>query len=304
MGKGTVFNIQRFSLHDGPGIRTTIFFKGCPLNCWWCQNPEGINPEPDLMRRPDRCLGCGSCQEVCPEGAVRYGQAGPVINRELCTHCLKCTATCPVKALEAVGQEYAVSELVREALKDRFVFDSSGGGVTLSGGEPLMQPDFLEESLIALHREGVHTAVDTTGYAPWPILEKISDYTDLFLYDLKLVNELESEKYTGLSSRLSVENLKKLVGKGALIKIRMPVIPLITDDSANIDSIADLLDECGLNELELIPYHNYGTAKYAGLDLEYRPGILDVPTAGQMDRIKARFEKRGIKISSEDDRHE
>ncbi len=301
MEKGFIFNIQRYSLHDGPGIRTTVFFKGCPLECWWCQNPESINPQADIMRQPERCLGCNSCMEICPEGAVRVGETGPVIDRSLCSRCLKCSSVCPAEALEAVGKEYTVEELLKEALKDRLIFDNSGGGVTFSGGEPLMQPDFLEETLKALNREAVHTVIDTSGYAPWPVLEQISAYADMFLYDLKLVNDLESRKYTGISSRLAIDNLKRLVEKGVQVNPRMPVIPSINDHNSNIDAIVEVLEECGLNELELIPYHNYGTAKYARLDLEYPPGTIEAPSGEELGRIRARFEKQGIKILSEDD---
>jgi len=300
MAKGIIFNIQRYSLHDGPGIRTTVFFKGCPLECWWCQNPESISAETNIMRQPERCLGCGSCMESCPEGAVRVGEAGPVIDRNLCSRCLKCASACPAEALEAVGKEYSAEELVKEALKDRLIFDNSGGGVTFSGGEPLMQPDFLEETLKALNREAVHTVIDTSGYAPWPVLEQAAVYADMFLYDLKLVNDLESRKYTGISSRLAIDNLKRLVDGGARVRVRMPVIPSINDHNGNIDAIVETLVEAGLNELELIPYHNYGTAKYARLDLEYRPGTIEAPAAEKLGHIRARFEAQGMKILSED----
>ncbi len=301
MTKGIIFNIQRYSLHDGPGIRTTVFFKGCPLECWWCQNPESISLEADIMRQPDRCLGCGSCMDACPEEAVRVGETGPVIDRNLCSRCLKCAAACPAEALEAVGNEYSVGELVKEVLKDRLIFDNSGGGVTFSGGEPLMQPGFLEEALKAFSREAVHTVIDTSGYAPRPVLEKTAAYTDLFLYDLKLVNDLKSRKYTGISSRLAIDNLKCLIETGARVRVRMPVIPAINDYNSNIDAVAEVLVECGLSELELIPYHNYGTAKYARLDLEFRPGAIETPTAEELSYIKARFEAQGIIILSEDD---
>ncbi len=301
MKKGFIFNIQRYSLHDGPGIRTTIFFKGCPLSCWWCQNPESISPEADIMRQPERCLGCAACMEVCPEEAIRVGETGPVINRDLCARCLKCAGVCPAEALEAVGKEYTVEELVKEALKDRFIFDKSGGGITFSGGEPLMQPDFLEEALKAFNREEVHTVIDTSGCAPWAVLERIADRADLFLYDLKLADDLESRKFTGMSNRLGIDNLKKLVEKGAWIKVRMPVIPTINDHDKNIDAVAELLKECGFDELELMPYHNLGTAKYTRLDLEYRPGTIDTPAAEELNRIKDRFKTQGLKILSEDD---
>ncbi len=301
MTKGLIFNIQRYSLHDGPGIRTTIFLKGCPLNCWWCQNPESISSNHDIMRQPDHCLGCGSCMEACPEEAVRVGETGPVIDRSLCNRCLKCTLVCPSEALEAVGMEYTAENLVKEALKDRVIFDNSGGGVTFSGGEPLMQPDFIEEALKSLNHEAVHTAIDTSGYTPWPILEQIAAYADLFLYDLKLINDLGSRKYTGNSSRLAIDNLKRLVEDGARIRVRMPVIPTYTDHDSNIDAVAELLIKCSIEELELIPYHNYGTAKYSRLDLEYRPGAIEIPTSEILGRIKDRFRTRGIKILSEDD---
>ncbi len=301
MRKGIVFNIQRYSLHDGPGIRTTIFFKGCPLSCWWCQNPESINPHAEVMRQPERCLGCSSCLDTCPEGAVRIGEAGPVIERSLCSRCLKCALVCPADALEAVGREYTTQELVKEALKDRFIFDNSGGGISFSGGEPLLQPEFLQEVLKALKKEGVHTVIDTSGCAPWKVLEQLAVHTDLFLYDIKLIDDLESRKYTGTSSYMAINNLKILTERGFPVQVRMPVIPSITDHLDNIDAIVKVLKECGLGKLELIPYHNYGTAKYNKLDLEYRPGTLEIPAAEELSKIKARFEKQGIKIINEDD---
>ncbi len=301
MIKGLIFNIQRYSLHDGPGIRTTVFLKGCPLDCWWCQNPESISPDPDIMRQPDRCLGCRSCVEACPEGAVRVGETGPVLDRSLCVRCLQCARACPAEALEAVGKEYTVEELFQEAMKDRFIFDNSGGGITFSGGEPLMQPDFLERALKAFQKEAVHTVIDTSGYAPWPIIEQMAALADMFLYDLKLINDLESRRYTGISSRLALDNLQCLVGHGAPVRVRMPVIPGINDHHSNIDAVAETLIECGLEELELIPYHNYGTAKYARLDLEYLPGTIEAPTAEKLGQVKTRLETRGIKILSEDD---
>lgn len=298
MLKGFIYNIQRFSLHDGPGIRTTIFFKGCPLQCWWCQNPESISRSYNLSKHPERCLGCGSCLAICREKALAIDRDGPVIDRHRCNLCLECATTCPAKALEAIGEEITLEALIEEALRDRFIFDDSGGGITLSGGEPLLQLDFLSALLEAFKKEGIATAVDTCGYASWPALSLAASLADLVLYDLKLVDSAKSRLYTGVPSIPIIENLEKLAAVKDRILVRFPVIPTITDERENLEAIAATLKRCGLKELELIPYHRYGRSKYDRLDLHYRPGEITPPAPEQLKEIVMFFENRGIKTSN------
>jgi len=300
MKKGFIFDIQRFSLHDGPGIRTTVFFKGCPLRCQWCQNPEGLSSKSVLFRYPNRCIGCRACIENCPEKAVVFNESGPIINRPNCALCFKCAEICPAEAMQKAGEEITVSELMGEVLKDRVIFEESGGGATISGGEPLMQPDFLTGLLKALKEEAVHTAVETSGCAPWPALEKTIKWTDLFLYDLKLVDSEKSKRYTGASSTQMLSNLKSLKEKGCQVRVRMPLIPSVNDDRENLRQIADFLKECGLKSIELIPCHNLGTAKYNNLGLQSDTACFAVPSPEKIANVQSFFKRDGLNIVGED----
>jgi len=295
MEKGLIFNVQRFSLHDGPGIRTTIFFKGCPLRCSWCQNPEGIEPNPQLLCYANRCIGCESCLNVCPEKAISITPRGPEIDYLSCRACFECTAVCPTGALEQAGRAEAVSALVEEGLKDRFIFEQSGGGVSFSGGEPLMQPDFLLTLLKAFKNEGVHTVVDTCGYADRSIMEAVLDWADMVIFDLKFVDDDKSVKHTGVNCRQIVENLKLLLEAGTPYRIRMPIIPTINDSREDIGSLAGLLKELKIGELEIIPYHRYGSAKYARLGLDYTLGDLEQPSADSLEEAINIFRSYNIK---------
>lgn len=297
--RGIIFNIQRFSLHDGPGIRTTVFFKGCPLNCNWCQNPEGIKSSIDLFYHSNKCLNCGLCLLNCPREAIRPGNNCVELNRNSCDICLKCTELCPAGAFQAVGKRVTIDELLKELLKDRLVYEESGGGVTISGGEPLLQPEFLLALLVTLKNNAIHTVVETSGYAPWPQLETIAGWTDLFLYDLKLVDEEKSIIYTGVSNRLVISNLKKLLLKDSKVMIRMPFIPGVNTSHENLHKVAELLGECAVKELELIPYHNFGYAKYLNLGLKYSYASLEKPTAAAISETKELFARKGINITSE-----
>lgn len=299
MKKGLIFNIQRFSLHDGPGIRTTVFFKGCPLHCQWCQNPEGISQSPVLFCYPNKCLGCRSCLEQCMEEAITIEKTGPVIDRNRCRLCLKCVIVCPVEAIQVAGKEITASELLKEIRKDRFVFEESGGGATFSGGEPLMQAEFIIELLKELKKENIHTVIETSGFAPWPVLEAVAEMTDLILYDLKLIDPVKSIKYTGVSSSVILSNLKQLIESGSQVQVRMPIVPSVNDDQSNLQEVAIILKECGVSELELIPYHILGMAKYTNLNLEYRQAGIAVPSVDQVSGIAVYMEQNGLKIISE-----
>ncbi len=299
MESGMVFNIQRFSLHDGPGIRTTIFFKGCPLKCQWCQNPEGIGTRPLLLHYPRRCLGCNACIDICEPQAIVKERSGVRIRRQDCNLCLKCAEVCPVEAIQVAGRVVSVDELIIEVLKDRITFEESGGGVTVSGGEPLMQPEFLTALLKKLKKEGIHTAIETSGYAPWAYVEEAAKFTDLFIYDLKLIDSVSSLYYLGVQNSLILDNLKRLQQSGANIQVRMPLIPQVNDGQDSIKKTADFLTECGIQELELIAYHNLGSAKYAAIGLNYMQNAPELPTDAFMEAVKVSFEKQGIQIISE-----
>ena len=297
--KGFIFNIQRFSLHDGPGIRTTIFFKGCPLKCLWCQNPEGLSISNEIFQYSAKCIGCKSCLESCPEGAISFDGQDVVIDRHICKLCMICADNCPTGALEALGMEMTIKEITDETLKDRVIFEESGGGVTLSGGEPLMQLDFVTELLKTMKELNINTAVETSGFVSMEALKKVSPWTDLFLYDLKLLDPERSKEYTGISSKTIIDNLKYLAQNGSQLIIRMPLVPGINDHHDHLRLMAVTLKENGINELELIPYHSLGANKYRGLNMEYQLQELEPPSKKQMAVARDIFLSEGISTISE-----
>ena len=211
---GTIFDIHRFAIHDGPGIRTTVFFKGCMLNCLWCHNPESQSTQPQKLVRNSRCIRCGACVEACPQQGITLDDIGIQTDQQRCTLCGECVAVCFADASEMVGYETDVTTLMHTILSDRVFYEQSGGGVTFSGGEPLLQPGFLSEMLQACKKAGIHTAVDTSGYTSWKNLEAILEDTDLFLYDLKLMHDNRHQEFTGVSNRLILENLERLAQSG------------------------------------------------------------------------------------------
>ena len=253
---GLVFDIQRFSLHDGPGIRTTLFLKGCPLRCWWCHNPESQAAGLELIRWPQRCIGCGACLEACPAGAIT--PAGDV-DPARCTLCGACVDACHAQARQLVGRDMTVAQALAELERDRPFYDQSGGGVTISGGEPLAQPDFLLALLRACRQADLHTALDTCGHAPWPLLDAVRPYVGLFLYDLKLIDPGRHRQVTGVSNELILDNLRALAAHGHRLILRLPVIPGVNDDDDNIRRVAAL---AAIERVDLLPYHRTALDKY------------------------------------------
>lgn len=289
--RGLIFDIRKFSLHDGPGIRTTVFFKGCPLSCWWCHNPESQSPAQELMIWESRCVHCGDCVRACPVKAIEPAGEGMITDRRLCTVCGTCVDTCAAEAREVVGRRVTAAEVMREIERDRPFFEESGGGVTFSGGEPLAQRAFLQHLLQACKAQDLHTAVDTSGYAPWPVFESIRADTDLFLYDLKMIDDERHRRYTGVSNGLILSNLQALSALGHRIIVRVPIIPGINDDPENIGMTAAFCASLpGLERVDLLPYHPSAQGKYERLALPYRlPGTL-TPAPTQLEQIASIFD--------------
>jgi pyruvate formate lyase activating enzyme len=296
MVTGLIFNIQRYSLHDGPGIRTTVFLKGCPLRCWWCHNPEGISFARELMLHRQKCLGCGSCVCICPPKALSWDQSILNLNRDRCNLCLLCVDACPVEAIELAGKRVTPVEIVEEVIKDRVFFDQSGGGVTVSGGEPLAQPVFLFALLEALKNEKIHTAVDTSGFTGWKELERVSQMTDLFLFDLKILDHAASKKVTGRSNQIILENLYKLSQIHSNIQIRIPIIPTVNDDPDSIEPIARHIQALGINQVSVHPYHGLGVSKYEKTGQSYELPQIRPPAPEVMARIRSSLQQYGLKI--------
>lgn len=295
--QGLIFDIKRYAIHDGPGIRTTIFFKGCPLNCWWCHNPEGIEHYQELMYFEYQCMHCGTCYEVCLENAIEFDES-PKIKRELCTLCGDCSSSCPTTALRMVGEIISVDKVISEIEKDILFFDNSEGGVTFSGGEPLYQNTFLLELLKEFKNKGIHTTLDTSGFASKKVFASVVEYVDLFLYDLKLIDENEHIKYTGVSNSVILDNLRFLADKRKAedIIIRFPVIPNITDTNKNVEGILDFISSLkGIKEIDLMPFHDV-SEKYYRLDKEYKIKNHESPTNEKLLEIKEKFEKQGFYV--------
>ncbi|MBO5454271.1 MAG: glycyl-radical enzyme activating protein [Clostridia bacterium] len=265
--KALISDIKRFAVHDGDGIRTTVFFKGCPLKCVWCHNPESIDFKPQVAYYENKCIDCGECVSVCPSGAHKFTQEGHIFERDLCVACGKCEKACLGEALKFYGKEMTVDELLPLLLEDKDFYKTSGGGVTLSGGECLMQADFCAELLQMLKKEGINTAVDTCGYVPKESIDKVLPYTDTFLYDIKAIDENVHIKCTGKSNRLILENIKYIDSLDKSIEVRIPYVPNYNDNQ--IKQIADFLK--GLKnsiKVRVLPYHNYAGSKYEALDME------------------------------------
>ena len=269
------FNIQQFSTEDGPGIRTTVFLKGCPLRCAWCHNPEGMSPHPDLMWYDLRCIGARECLRACPEHALALTPQGMQIDRTLCTVCGKCAEACPAAAFEVIGKARTADDLMAHLLKDRAFYETSGGGITFSGGEPMQQADFLCEVLPRCKDAGLHVALDTCGAVAWERYERVLPMVDLVLLDLKIMDPARHRTATGISNEIILENAQRIADAGKPMWIRTPVIPGFTDDAANINALAHFISQMlpTVERWDLLAYTNLGKPKYARLDLPY--GLKD-----------------------------
>ena len=294
--RGIIFDIKKFAIDDGPGIRTTIFFKGCLLRCWWCHNPEGQLPTSELMYRRTRCDSCAECVRICPEEAISCSLKRISINRDHCNLCGKCCQVCPTGALTIVGKQVSLEEVLREIDKDSIFYDESQGGVTASGGEPLLQLDFLNALLKECKDRDIRTAVDTCGYASHDAIDKISDKVDLFLYDIKTMDEKKHMKYTGVSNKPILENLKRLAENGSNIQIRFPIIPGINDDKENVTETAEFVASCRIKNISLLPYHRAGIEKYKSLSRTYKLKKIQTPSDQDLSLIEEELEAFGLKV--------
>ena len=332
--KGIIFNIQRYSINDGPGIRTTIFIKGCPLHCSWCSNPESQRKDPEIIVRDLKCISSGKCEEICPQGAIKLVesesteprvspkistnifqpftnpaaiiQSQPsskpekkrVINWSKCDQCLKCAEVCPSKSIEISGRQVDVAECLEEILRDK-AFYAEDGGMTISGGDPLTQIDFIKELFMASKMEGLNTAIDTTGYGSWDNMEKIIPYVDLFLYDIKHMDPKIHEQETGVTNQLILSNLKKLAKTDTRIWVRCPLIPDFNDSKKNISQLAGFVKDLGdaVEKVSLLPYHRYGETKYDSTGRIYPYAGKQEQSREDLEILKNIFEEQDLKVS-------
>ncbi len=295
--RGLIFDIRRYSVHDGPGIRTAVFFKGCPLHCWWCHNPESQGREPFVYYNPDRCLGCGACVDACPEDALTLTEHGVATDAARCDLCGECVAACPAEARQMVGRSYSVAEVLAEIERDRLFHEQSGGGVTFSGGEPLQQWRFLIEVLRACGERDVHRAVDTTGFASPGVLLSVAEHTDVFLYDLKTMDPELHREATGVPLQPILDNLIRLVSTGGRVRIRIPLIPGINDSETNIDRTGAFLAELPrIDGVHLLPFHRPAKSKHARFGMPWRLKDDREISGERVEELSARLERYGLPV--------
>jgi pyruvate formate lyase activating enzyme len=292
---GIVFNTMRFSVHDGPGIRTTVFLKGCPLRCAWCHNPESQDFRPRLMLFAERCRLCGDCIAACPRHAIGDPADGLKIPAE-CDVCGSCAEACVAGARELAGRRTTVAELIGELQRDVVFFDESRGGVTLSGGEPLAQPVFTQGLLAACRERGIHVALDTSGYAAPEVFARVSALADLVLFDLKAMDGETHIRYAGVPNQLIHENLRALAKTGRPVIVRFPLVPGVNDGPEELAALSDFVRSCGLSRLDVLPYHRIGTDKYARLGGDHSAGVFDAPAPERIDEVAGVFRSAGLNV--------
>jgi len=284
--EGVIFDIQRFSIHDGPGIRTLVFFKGCNLRCKWCSNPESQNFGPELLFHPEKCTDCLACINVCPVNAISIKEDGlMVFQRELCQNCGSCALVCEPKAREMKGRKADVQEVIKEVMKDK-AFYADGGGVTLGGGEPLARSGFAKSILAECKKNGIHTAVETAGHVKWSSFEKVLPFTDLFLYDLKHMDPKVHKEYVGVDNALILSNLTRLAESRKDIIVRTPVIPGFNDREELVLEIVRFVSKLNIREFHLLPYHQYGEEKYRFLGREYLFEVKETIGDSKIEQLK------------------
>jgi len=285
MVRGLVFNIQRFSVHDGPGLRTTVFLKGCPARCPWCHNPESQSHRPELLTFPERCIDCGTCRTVCPRGT----------DPARCTACGGCVEPCPADARQLAGHEMSARDVLDVVARDRIFYEESGGGVTFSGGEPFAQPAFLRAMLEGAKAQGLSTAVDTCGFVARDLLLQLAPLVDLFLYDVKVLDPERHLELVGVPLAPILSNLDVLAAAHARIWLRVPVVPSLTDDDAGLEEIARLASSLrAVQRVSLLPYHATGAGKFRRLHKPFALGDVVPPSDGRMMAIADLFRARGV----------
>lgn len=295
---GRVFDIKRYSIHDGPGIRTTVFLKGCSLRCLWCHNPESIDPEPELMHWPGRCARCYSCVKACPKGAIAKDAAGAVvIDRNACDLCGKCAEACLYDAMQMVGREMSVEDVMAEVEKDQVFYEQSGGGVTLSGGDPFVQAAFAEALLDACRSRGIRTAVDTAGFSKNGVLDRMASKADLVLYDLKCMDAARHREFTGVSNAPIIDNLKRLASGRTEVWVRIPLIAGVNDDDENVLRTIEFLSSLKTTRrVGVLPYHAGGLEKARRIGRESHFRKFETPSEERIAAVEAAFREAGFEV--------